>query len=675
MTQKLILCLTLFWGGQILASGSEVSRHSGIVLDTQRHPVANATVDIYHQVAGGEWLPSVLEFEGTVQSDDHGKFEFPVIEGNTVFVAHKPGLAPGWLEAYVKQWDVSVVLILGQPAEIAGVVVDDNGHPVAGAEVWASSLWSTPSLGNGRTGGGILTGRPARQLFSTRTAPDGQFHLAGVPADSGADLAVTKPGLAMREPKLDPDETNPFGTQCLAGQTNALLVMEPGANIHGKVVVEKTGNPLGGVTLWLRRSSASFSFYNGREPIKSAPDGTFHFDDVAAGSYTIIARDGRLVGSMPAWVAEPVQVTVRVRQDLSGIQISAVKGGVLEVTAVDQANGKPIRGVRIAADKRFYGAVTTTDTKGTAWIRLPAGAYNVSAMKDMWSIEERQAMVESGRTNQSRVDLSPPLTLRGTVFDPAGAPVTNCQVSIGAEDSSGGAHTDSHGRFDILWNPNGIASVGRTFLVARDWTENLATMTEIDPFTTNVSLQLQPGFTLSGLVTDKSGKPLSKARLELTLRSSTKTGSSSTTTTTDFASVPYQTDADGQFTYEDLPPGFDYGINISANGYGTAEQQVSATETKTNRIELRFALSVANLNLAGRVVDVEGKPLAGAELTVTGTSQPYRYAKTDADGFFEVKKLCAGEVQVGALYRGHFGTVSAETGVTNVIIKIATKAQ
>ena len=640
------------------------SRISGTVVDDQRHPVAKATVEVYQSTTVNQFLPTDMKLTRTVQTDNQGAFELPAFDQGSLLVAHKPGWAPGGGPIGDRR-ESPLLVVLRSPTEIVGRVVDGNGQPVAGAEVWASAVSSITLLGEGRLSAYRMTGKPARELFKARTAADGRFILDNIPTNGGANLVVTKPGMAMREPILDPDNINLHHTQCLAGERDITLVMEPAGEIQGTVIVPATGRPVGGARLWLQRDHGTFSLFNGREPVTSGPDGTFRFGDLAAGSYHIHTRFGVPADGLPGWVADTIPVLVAAGQTVSGVRIPAIQGGILEITALDQQSRKPLAGVPVTASKRDYQGLAYTSTKGTARLRLPPGEYDFSALKQPWSFAWSKANVENGRSTRHQLQESPPLSLTGTVLDCSGEPAANVRLAVHPY-SSDETKTDPHGRFQINWASK---DHGLHCLVARDWARNLAAASDIVATSRNLELHLQPGLTLAGQVADEDNRPIAEARLglTLTLRNST------TSTSTDLDKAPMQTDAHGRFEFAVLPQGRDYSVSVLAKGYGSARRSLKSVETETNRLELRFVLKTANLRLSGRVVDTEGKPLAGAYVTVSGAGQPTRPAQMAVDGHFEFKNLCAGAVQVSAMCQESLGSVKAQAGDTNVLVRIDTK--
>ncbi len=650
---------------------SHISQHSGIVVDEQNHPIANATVEIYQNVPESSYLSSGIELRGTTRTDTQGAFQFPVFDPVTVLVAQE-GKRTTWQTAWRRTLsDPPLTLVLTQPTEVVGRVVNTSGQPVAGAEVWVAEASCLTPLGEGRLGGGRLTGKPARDRFSTRTTTDGHFRLGDLPSNCGVNLVVTKPGLAMCEPSLNPDKSNPYLMQCCAGQRDVELVMETEAHIQGKVLVQTSRRSIGGARLWLRRDQGAYSFYSGRKPVQSSPDGSYEFNAVASGDYHIIARFGPTDGDVPEWVAEPVSVSVRPGQQLSGVEIPAIQAGILEVSVIDQKSHHPLGGAFVTSEKPYYQVSASTTKNGTARFHLPPGEYQVSAMNGMWSSEYGKVTVRSGQTSYREFELKPPLTLAGTVYDPSGAPAPDVRIIVRTGGKGLETSTDMQGRFQATWNPFSLGSQPPwNWVFARDWSRDLAAESSIDAATTNLDFFLRPALTLAGQVTGENWKPITNAHTVLMVH---LRGLGNGSTFNGLDQKPSQTDAEGRFEFRVLPQGLAYGVQVSADGYGLVSQEFKPDETKTNRLDLAFMLKQANLRLAGRVVDAEGKPLAGAFLSASGAGQPHSSARSGADGCFELNHLCAGPVLVGALYQNNYGSVTAKGGDTNLLIKIAVK--
>ena len=106
---------------------------------------------------------------------------------------------------------------------LEGKVVDENGGPVAGADVWVTMAMPVPggvvpapvvppgadpltavpisTLPGGEfSQRSMIFGKPARDCFSARTGADGHFRIANFPANTQANLTAHKSGMAMIQP-------------------------------------------------------------------------------------------------------------------------------------------------------------------------------------------------------------------------------------------------------------------------------------------------------------------------------------------------------------------------------------------------------------------------------------------------------------------------------------------
>jgi len=453
-------------------------------------------------------------------------------------------------------------------------------------------------------------------------------------------------------------------------------VIEPAGSIEGKVVVKKTGQPLAGMSLWPQPTRPGYSSGQDRKPVESAADGTFQLADLAAGtfqladlaagSYELHATFG--TNQPSEWVAEKVSVTVESGQATRDVQVSATRGGFLEVAVRGKQNRQPIAEVGIHADKEAYEAGAVSGTNGLALLRLPPGEYNVNAYKDRSRSEGATATVEAGLTNHLEIELSQPPKITGTVRDPAGAPVAGLRLFImqnwGNEGSE--TNTDAKGRYELPWDPQRYGGQQQTFcLVARDVTHNLAVAQDLEESTTTLDLRLEPGFVVGGRVEDVNGKPLSNA----TVRLHFWVGNSGS----QFENKPIRPDAQGRFEVTALPPGRKYSLDATAKGYGSANRSIPP-DAETNRIEVETCvLKVADRKLAGEVVDAEEKPAVRAYVHMYGQGQPNGSVRTDDKGRFKFDAVCEGSVQLSASVQSAYGNARAQAGDTNVVIRLGVR--
>lgn len=125
---------------------------------------------------------------------------------------------------------------------------------------------------------------------------------------------------------------------------------------------------------------------------------------------------------------------------------------------------------------------------------------------------------------------------------------------------------------------------------------------------------------------------------------------------------------------EGLPRGRRYSVNASAKGFGQDTKTVEASDSATNRVELEILqLVLANLKIAGVVLDADDKPVPGAFINGYGNpKQAQVNGQTDSKGRFSFGHICPGTINLSANHPrgGASGTVSAEAGDTNITLRL-----
>ena len=122
---------------------------------------------------------------------------------------------------------------------------------------------------------------------------------------------------------------------------------------------------------------------------------------------------------------------------------------------------------------------------------------------------------------------------------------------------------------------------------------------------------------------------------------------------------------------------------IKAKGFGTAYGFLKPEDSKTNHYEFpAFVLKRADHKLAGQVLGSDGKPVAGANVNMSGQGQlMFRQTKSDGQGHFIFNGVCAGEIKVDARYytshdfrNSEEGDVLAQGGDTNVVVRLGIRS-
>ncbi len=660
--RQLVLVLT---GVLALSAGAETNAvktvmFKGTVVDAAGRPVAGATIETYTYDGGIRFGRGDLDLSERAVADAKGAFEVPLPCAGVMILARKPGLAPAWRQFHNLKSDVEQRLVLTPPAILAGVVVDEADKPVGGAEVFVLTAFSEMPQEGGAQAFNYITGKPARELFNTRAGPDGRFRIEGFPTNASANLLVQSPGKSLRE--WPQSSFGPDSMQWRAGDEDIRLVVEPAGSIEGKIMAEGAAKPLPTAALVLQPDGPGFLGTAAREPAESAADGTFRIADVGAGNYRIRAVFG--TNATPDWVAEAVPVSVEIGQATRNVEISATRGGLLKVTVLGQTDHAPRSQVSVNAYRQNYQTDAVSDNDGTVLLRLPPGEYRVNAYRAGMRSEQSAATVEAGKTNLLEIELPDPVKIAGAVRGPDGQPAAGLEVRIVGAYSPGGdsVKTDAKGKFEMEWNPRQYGRADMTYcLLIRDPERNLAVVQDIDEDTGPLDLQLAPAMTIVGRA-ECDGKPVTNVSATLIFWS----GSSGMHLT----GLCVGTNVPGRFEIPALPPGRRYGLYVSAPGFG--QKSVSTVESdEAKRLEIDpVELKPANLKLAGQVLDVDDKPVSNAYVHLYGDDQPRGNTRTDRDGRFRFDRVCEGMVRLSANARNSHGSVSAEGGDTNVVLRL-----
>lgn len=651
--------------GLVLGAPAETNktfRCQAKVVDAKGQPVPGATVELYQGTTRGA---GGLNLQTVQRSTTDGTGTAALAATNQTWftvVATKPGLALNWCvwNSLTDPDRDSLELALTAPVSLSGSVQDAAHKPVADALVWVDFAYHPAQSGDSARS--PLTSRLGREYLSARTAADGKFRLEGLPPDTKLELGVSKPGLALDRPPRSTPYLDLASLPFEAGQSNVELTLKPAGAIEGRVVREDTGAPVAGA-----RVALAYTSFDNDSPFSAltGPEGAFRLNDLSAGDYRLHALVG--TNPFPDLICETVTATVESGATNRAVKLIASPGAVLEVSVRDDTGNRPIPNalVRVVRPSATRHSATTFE-HGLARFRLSPGDYQILVSKEGSSVQPTQATLERNQTNAVAIAMAtvPAAKVAGAVLEADGKPAPNVSVTSfplgGAEKQ-----TDAQGRFTLPLNSNRMGPQNlQPVLIARDFTRNLAAAADLEEDATNLTLRLEPALTLAGRITDANNQPITNAEAELifqTERMGTTLGR------------PVRADAQGRFEIKALPPGRRYGVNASAKGFGVATRNLAAEETSAGRHELDpFRLPLAELRLAGVVVDSDDQPAAGVVVLSYGENQPRLQGRTDAKGRFAFDHVCAGPINLSANSPsgGGYGSVTAQGGDTNITIQL-----
>jgi len=637
---------------------------AGQVLGPDGKPASGANVSV-----NGAGQPNLNS-----TTDSKGRFAFDgVCEGPVQINANTQGGRRNYMNAQAKAngGDTNVVVRFAvgnyygdemRTVTVSGTVFDPDGKPA---------------------GGVALTGELAGANLETVNEPDGAYTMTWrMPTGRNRGFQQSKPAILARD-----SSRNLAVRQELKNEsaTNMDLRLQPGLTLSA-TVLDSDGKPIPSATATLMITtffeSGSMNYSLNLPPTSADAKGLIEIKTLPPGMQYGVTIGAKGYGTMTARAqAGETEGTNFVFPDVVLRKADRTLAG-----QVVGANGKGVAGANVSISGQGQpNANATTDAKGRfAFEAVCEGPVQVSASSQSGGdYTYGNASVLAGETN-AVVHLGlngngNAVTVTGTVFDEAGAPVSG--VVLTPEPSNVNIHVtnDLDGTYSLTWEiPNFGNAQQRPAILARDAAHGQVVWEVVDITATNVDLHLQTGLTLAVKVRDPKGKPISAASGSIN-RNTGNFGMN-------FENNQVQADEQGLIEFKNQPRGLEYYANISAVGYGSTSLQAASAQTQTNRCELpSVVLKVADRKLAGRVLGPEGKPVEGANVYFNGEGQPNGGTITDAEGRFAFDAVCEGDLTVsashqapraGAIPMNMFnppmqGSTPTKGGETNVEIKIA----
>ncbi|MDA1223069.1 MAG: carboxypeptidase-like regulatory domain-containing protein [Planctomycetota bacterium] len=287
---------------------------AGRVVDEAGQPIAGAKVRSLLGGGGSEsWFPMLLGRPQSVEVGADGRFVIAGLEpGEVTLGAEAKGFVPATEKVEIRTAErrEDLVVVLARGASIAGVVVDDRGVPIAGAKV---GVERTRELAPGVQFQSVDTDS------QVETDENGYFMVSGV-EQASASLIAEADGHA-KESRRDIE----------LGDGNVVFRLERLGRITG-VLLDTEGRPLAGSQISVP----------GREviPVDTDAEGKFTLEDVRPGSVSLQATGDK---HLPV---EGYTLHVVAGATLTDVTLRAETGAVLAATVVD-ASGQPVSGAQV----------------------------------------------------------------------------------------------------------------------------------------------------------------------------------------------------------------------------------------------------------------------------------------------------------------------------------------
>jgi hypothetical protein len=631
----------------------------GIVLDAQRRPVPDARVvaivkrnDSRLVLRRTEAAPSI-EVPARATSGSDGRFSLnDMADGEYTLTATTPDAA-----GYRDGIDVTggargtavEIIVSSDGFLVSGRILDSGGGTVASARVRAVRSE-------------LLSSTTSSVVFEAVSGLDGAYRLRLPAGRYGLIAEADGYAPAYDFVELDGPETRD-------------LSLQPAATIVGRVI-EGNDAPMAGVEVKALpgdRSSEEFT-----RVAKTGERGEFEIGGLRAGSYSIVARRGELIGSTQM----PIRLGVAETRE---VEIVLGPGFALEGTVRD-GDGGSVAKARVwivqgdAGRSRPAQVQTTSGEQGRYRLGpLLAGTYTLRADAEGFSPREDGIVVAAGAPTQKDVVLTREAVVTGNVVSETGSPIAGAVIKARVKPRrdrpsvSDETTADAQGVFAL----RGLCA-GDLWLSARS--DAGIVQMPVDSIeagqTKKVTLRLQAGARVSGQVSWDDGTPAAGVGVIAQTRS------------TPVAHVlQARTSPTGSFSIGPLPAG-----DMSVHAMPPNERRAGLLPVDTNQVDLNLAKGEHNTtvkltlmrrteSVRGIVEDTVGEPVGDAVVTIErepGSGAPIgplpRKVVTAPDGSFVFESLGKGSHTLTASHQRYPDTVQrgvASTSSVRLVFKAA----
>jgi Carboxypeptidase regulatory-like domain len=636
MAERRLVSFFLLLGSLLGAAGSATEAPAGLivhVVDREGRPVPAATVHAglqLEEVGDPErtaWLEKTAA-DGTVRLTG-----LPLHEVAWLLVEQK-GFSPTLRGVKPETRDVRLEL---RPVGIAvGRVVDEAGHPVAGAEVEIKGtpfdLWTD------------LFPAFVRDLATrkARTGPAGRFRFRDLP-EGEFELSIRHPSFAVLQ-----------GDHPIEGSRGGDLgrfVLRRGEALRG-LVTDTEGRPLAGLPLWAVTEATEQA---GSPPpsVTTGPDGTFEIPHLPPGQIDLFSCGPgyRQVQIVVRFFDEPLHLTLEPAATLRGRVLGPDGRPLAGVNLHSEQDGSTTLGCGTLWTPCAPDSTAFSDAEGRFEIGpLAPSWYNLRAQKDglqtavlpklrapagvpVEGIEIRLQKESGEKKDNPAEEEDPRSPMWGRVLGPDGAPIERALVYPG---SGGETWTLADGSFELQLPPGEETDlwVSKTGFALHQ--------SQVHPDTVpagGLEIRLEHGGTVTGRVLGLNPEERSR-RIEVQL------------TGTDGPALSTSLRSDATFQFDHVAPGA-WDLRVSTSARFAETSLVLAPEPAEVAVEIEMA---PTYTVAGQVLDALAAPVAGADIHAMNEERTVDvWSSTRLDGRFSLL-LPDGEYEILIHKKGHRGS-------------------
>jgi hypothetical protein len=636
---------------------------AGVLTDLNKKPVAGATV--YSFLLGvAEGKHCTPKAEASAVTDIDGRYSLGELPDLTkdqyrYLVAYLPGKYIGWTMQSPSMAEME--RFLGKPRALiaapavskTGRVVDQSGRPMANVPIKYLGLRiqkAYPMFLSSE----ILDILHISTNLTSRS--DGSYTITDAAADADVLVVPRKKGFAVKNASVNPADLR--------------IVLVPSGRMEG-LIQDAAGRPLQGVDVMVCQRDYC------PDSVTTDARGRFVVADLSPGTWSVSAHArGHMFTSIRNVSVRAAKTTLL--SPISELPMAKVSG---EVTYAD--TGRPAQGVHVMISPMAQQVWTenkpsVSDANGAfkTDAAVGKGVLNVVELPSGYVEEEPYTEITVPKTGLSgvKIRLVKAEIGRGRVVDASGQPVAGASVSFYMEGGEPG-RTGADGSFALTLPRPDIQGGHSPFaantlaLLVRQGEQKLGAIELVsrnDLLSNKVSIIAKPMASAKVHVVLPSGKPAVGARVsELTILASDG-GSSSYSNLSDIS-----TDAHGNAAVSDLKTGASYSITASLPGFFDSGKRPRIELGTTIPSVINIKLQLATRVQKGKVIDENGKPVAGAEVSVEAPgTRTLASTETDATGHFTLRGLPDSAVNLSASKNNHYASMVVSKFTGAVVLQI-----
>jgi len=617
------------------AEGAEEKKEKGLIL--VRLPAGRIITGRVLDAASRKPLAGALVWGGDhrhVRTAADGRFSLRVFGAGEVTL---DAAAAGHLHssAEARPEDSSVTLTLQPSAALAGIVVDESGRPVPGAEIQA------------RRAEGRFSDAPTQ--VPMLSGADGRFRLAGLTAGLTYEVTARRDGFAPASVPVDVPIT---------ARAPLRIVLRRGSSMAGRLVTA-AGEPVAGADLILRSVSWQVRWSPGLQA-QSDATGHFRFADLGPGLFDLRAKRHGFAAKVVSGVEIPPAPRAVDLGDLTLGPGAAIEGRVTD------RRGTPIAKAEVQIEcpdffpwimlraARTEPLATGTDGRFRIEDLTPGSSCRLS-VQHAGHTSAQLPGVKAPTREPLRIELAAARMLSGRVTGPLDEPVPEASVRVdlremrfargGRPSPADGGRTDAEGRFRLEDLPAGPLDL---MVSAPGYKQKTVHAVEVpEAGGPPLEISLVRGETLTGTVTDSHGDPMTRVTIRVFLN---EAGSGNA------QPLDGITDGEGRYRLDGLEAA-NYGVNLVSPEGGLLSAAVTV-RPGVNHLDFTFPGG----EVEGRVLDRSGAPIPGAVVNLQGVVPPGMPSSTTAaaDGTFRLRSVADGDYFLTAEAEGFASTAEPE---------------